>query len=244
MLKVDDPPQDAGHKLSINTGLVQGGTYLAGGAMGLSGGTMNYFTRLLQVPFGEVEPLAADVACGCDGLLLFPGLSGERAPYWKQHFNGAMIGLRLDHDHGHILRAVMEGTALRLRSLLKVLQDSGRPAAKIRIVGGNARWDLWNQIHADVTGLTLEKQETNEATLLGSAFFCLKALDPRQPHDTIQGRWMKTVTRYRPDPERKADYDRLWVIFDTFLRRNTPLFEQLDQFQMGIQPVAVNEALK
>ena len=106
--------EDPSCTLSINNGMAQG-SFLFGGAMGLSGGTLDRLAELLRVSPREVEDRIADLEPGSGGLLFLPGFTGERAPYWRERLTGSLIGLTLEHGTEHLLRAAMEGTAFRIR---------------------------------------------------------------------------------------------------------------------------------
>lgn len=115
-----------------------------------SGGMSLTWLEMLLAPEGGVPELlaaAAAVAPGADGLLFLPFLAGERGA-GATALPGAFVGLRREHQRGHLVRAVLEGVALELRRLSSVHHiDAGRPIA---VTGGGARSDLWVRILAAV----------------------------------------------------------------------------------------------
>ena len=118
MMSTPHPPYDPTHALSVNTGMVSG-SFLTGGALGLAGGTVKQMEKLLQTSMEDLEEKIENLPPGSEGLLFFPGLSGERSPYWRDSFTGGVIGLTMEHRAEHIFRAVMEGTSYRLLKLMK-----------------------------------------------------------------------------------------------------------------------------
>jgi xylulokinase len=222
-------PADPAGVLSTNTGMTAG-TFLTGGAMGLGAGALKRVAELLQVPLEAVPQQVAQRPPGAAGLLFFPGLTGERAPYWEPAVCGGMVGLRTHHDAGHILRAVMEGTAYRTLSLLKTLQQNGLNPVRLRVVGGGAAADAWNRIRCDVTGHIVEKPTVGEATLLGAAMFCRVAVDPAATLETLGRRWVTVDTRYEPDAAVHRRYRPMADLFDGFITANCRLYRQLARF--------------
>jgi len=219
---VDDPQQ----VLSTNTAMVPG-RYLAGGAMGMAGGAMMQFEKLLHTRIVNIEEKIARLAPGSEGLLVFPGISGERAPYWQENTGGGMIGLRRDHRPEHILRAIMESTAYRAYRLLNIMAQNGLDSESIRVVGGTAKNDVWNQIRADVWGRPVARPDISEATLLGTAMFCRSALEPALGLEEIARQWIRIAKRYDPDPKAHETYRKMSALFDELIESNADLFKAL-----------------
>ncbi|MCS6950813.1 MAG: FGGY family carbohydrate kinase, partial [bacterium] len=99
---------------------------------------------------------AEQVPAGSDGLLFLPYLSGERAPIWNPQAKGVFFGLQAHHTRAHLARAVLEGVACALGSILQLLREQGAAGQSVRVVGGGARNLLWMQILADMYGCPVE----------------------------------------------------------------------------------------
>ena len=67
MLKTEKLIYDKSSTLSINTGMVPG-SYVVGGAMGMSGGTLDRLFRLFNWNFKEIIERVKDIRPGADGL--------------------------------------------------------------------------------------------------------------------------------------------------------------------------------
>src|SRR5690242_2806990 len=81
------------------------------------------------MPYGELVAEAERWPPGVDGLRFLPYLSGERTPHADAGARAAFLGLRLDHDRGALVRAVLEGVAFGLRDSLELLAELGdRPS--------------------------------------------------------------------------------------------------------------------
>ncbi|MBX3065279.1 MAG: xylulokinase [Anaerolineae bacterium] len=87
--------------------------------------------------YTKLSALAASVNPGADGLLFLPYLIGERAPLNDPHASGAFIGLQLGHGVGHLARAVMEGVAFALRSILDVMTEMQLTPPEFLASGGD-----------------------------------------------------------------------------------------------------------
>ncbi|WP_249692339.1 FGGY family carbohydrate kinase [Stappia sp. WLB 29] len=114
--------------------------------------------------FEGMDTAARAVAAGSDGLLFHPYLNGERSPYWDPDLRASYVGLGFAHGPGHFVRALYEGIAYSLRDCLEVLRGLDMGFSTARLVGGGTRSELWQQIIADVTGLTIEIPREGDAS--------------------------------------------------------------------------------
>jgi xylulokinase len=121
------------------------------------------------MPYAELLAEAARWPPGVDGLRFLPYLSGERTPHADAGARAAFLGLRLDHDRGALVRAVLEGVAFGLRDSLELLAELGDRPSTGRVSGGGARSRLWLEIVATVLGLPLERMQVEEGSAYGAA---------------------------------------------------------------------------
>ncbi|MGH8905564.1 MAG: gluconokinase [Egibacteraceae bacterium] len=126
--------------------------------------------------YARFDELAAAVPPGADGLVCLPYLLGERAPLWDPDLRGAFVGLSVRHGQGHVLRALLEGVAFQLATVLELVEGLGHPVAALRADGGFTRSRLWLQIMADVLGRPLELARSVEGACRGAALLTLEAL--------------------------------------------------------------------
>ena len=230
MLYSRQAPRNPGQVLSVNSAMLPG-AYLVGGPLGLSGGCLQYFEQLLQTSAARLEKKITNLPPGSDGLLVLPGLTGERSPYWKEFLTGAIAGLTPNHKSEHYLRAVMEGCAFRVLKLLDILSQNQLHPRTLNLVGGGANLDVWNQIRSDICGLEIQKPLATEATCLGTALFCMAGLDKSRTLAEISGAWIKVAKRFKPDPKRTRRYKKLSHLFESYIETNTGVYQGLYKFK-------------
>ena len=149
------------------------GSFLVENPGFVSGGsTMWLSATVLGTSQADVFDHAAKVPAGSEGVLFLPTLCGATAPRWNDRVRGVFAGLSLNHDRGHLARAVLEGCAYALRDIVQRLDEMGLGGSEIRVVGGGARSPLWMQIKADVTAKPVRAVLTKEPTALGAAMLC------------------------------------------------------------------------
>lgn len=107
---------------------------------------------------------------GAGGVTLVPSFVAGAGPNRRWGTRGTLLGLGLATTPGQVYRAGLEGLSFQLGEALRILgRVTDFSPAGLRVVGGGARNDLWNQLRADVTGLPVTVTSGREATLLGAA---------------------------------------------------------------------------
>jgi xylulokinase len=135
-------------------------------------GSLRWFRDALAPgeEFGALAASAGEVEAATDGLFFLPYLSGERSPHPDPLARGAFVGLSLQHDRRHLVRAVLEGVAFGLRDGLDLMIAAGMPRpGQIRASGGGLASETWRQILADVLEAELVATSTTEGASFGAA---------------------------------------------------------------------------
>ena len=91
------------------------GLYSVGGAMAATGRAIDWFRGAIlgdAIPTAALLEEAATTPPGAAGVLFLPYLAGERSPLWDPTARGAFVGLSLAHGRGHLVRAIVEASAL------------------------------------------------------------------------------------------------------------------------------------
>ena len=163
-------------------------------------------------PHAILEQAATAVAPGADGLLFLPYLMGERSPVWDAEASGAFVGLNLFHTRAHLYRAVLEGVTLALRHNMQAgVQGAASLDARLVVVGGAARSDLWMQIIADTTGFPVWTIQEDVEAALGAARLAATGAGLAGPD--WEGDWITLAERAQPDSFRRPRYDTLFATY-------------------------------
>jgi xylulokinase len=212
--------------------------YFPTGTNQSAGGSFDWLERLLRGAteaddpgaarlYEQLTAAAAAVPPGARGLLFLPHLIGERSPYWNPIARGGFVGLTMSHGRAEMARAVLEGVALNLRSVLVAFQGLTTPIVAMRLIGGAARSPLWRQILADVYGLPiLLPRLLSEATSLGAAIAGGVAVG-LYPDYGIARRFVQVEEGEHPNPTKHAQYDDIYALFMDAYRAVEPLFPRL-----------------
>ncbi|TFG07278.1 MAG: hypothetical protein EU539_05325 [Promethearchaeota archaeon] len=119
-----------------------------------------------EISYEEMIKMAADVPVGCEGLLFYPYMLGERR---KENVlaRGCFYGLTINHKAAHLARSIMEGVALAIGKDVLNFRNLGVNINQVYCLGGATRNKLLYQIKADVMNLPQILTEEPEASLRG-----------------------------------------------------------------------------
>jgi xylulokinase len=194
------------------------GLFSVGGAMAATGRAIDWFRTEIVAGVDSTERLLEEAAAtppGADGALFLPYLAGERSPIWDPTARGAFVGLTLDHRRAHLTRAILEASALAIRHVAEPILAAGVRIDEMRVCGGPARSETWNQVKADVTGFTVAVPEVLETAVVGAAVLGAAGIGA-YPDVTAAIRGMTRVAhRLDPNPDNRALYD---AAFDAYVR--------------------------
>ncbi|KKM88790.1 hypothetical protein LCGC14_1255200 [marine sediment metagenome] len=122
-----------------------------------------------QDPYDLMTSEAEKSSIGANGLLLIPHFVGSGAPNWNPYARGVIFGLSLGHERRDLYRSVLEGVAYEIRKNIDVFKELGIQPKELKLTGGGSSSDYWNQIYADVLGITCVRNVIEESTSLGAA---------------------------------------------------------------------------
>jgi xylulokinase len=240
MTSTTHPILDPERRTLLNPHPVADG-WMVGGIMGTTGGALKWFaeTCCRDLPaidrYRILDAEAANVGVGARGVICLTGLTGERAPLWNPAARGVLFGLDLGHGRAEIVRAILEGVALGVRSVAEVLRESGADIRRIRVVGGGAASALWNQIRADAIGVPVERPSLTEGTATGIAVLAGLGvgvyLDLAEAARTIA----PVDAVYVPDPVRHQAYDALATVRQAVYAGACEPFSALNRWRVGTE---------
>jgi len=193
--------------------------FICGGAVNNGGNVLKWlFKSFLNITnpagndyyklFKEVESVKA----GTDGLLFLPYLNGERAPVWDERSCGVFFGIKDHHSNAHFLRAVLEGVCYSLNNILQIIESSTSPVIQINASGGFIHSKIWMQILADVTGKRIYLIQTEDASAIGAAIFCMKAMNIIKNYSSLQPGSSVII---EPDTNNHETYKKYDPVFKT-----------------------------
>ena len=158
--------------------------------------------------FEAVNRLAAQTPPGSHGLCAVPLLQGCGSRDWNPEARAIFAGFSLNSKRSDLPRALYEGIAAEIAKSIDALPESCRQAGYIDVAGGLSRADVYCRILADMTGRTLRRGDSAQATALGAYISAAVALgeyaDYRAAFKAVRGSGQADV--FAPDPETAEFY--------------------------------------
>lgn len=186
------------------------GTMQTGG-LAYSWGRQNMSDELLE--YEKLEALIQDSPVGAGGVLFLPYLMGERSPWYDLDARGAFLGLRMQTKYGDFYRAIMEGVAMNLNILLKVIKQKV-DISPIVVIGGGGKSHVWQQILADVFEQELSIPENVESgTSIGGAIIAGVGCGVFQDY-SVAKKFLKIEYVVKPRPECSEIYRNQQIKFE------------------------------
>jgi gluconokinase len=175
-----------------------------GGALNDGGSLFDWLRGTLQLPdLASEEQSLASMQPDAHGLTVLPLWGGERNPGWADDARGAIVGLRLGTRPLDIVRACLEGVALRFAEIDRRLL-AALPEARELIATGGAllHSPAWMHIIADVLGRPVLASAEGEASSRGAALLGLESIGALST--SIEALAPVTTRRFEP----LAEYTR------------------------------------
>jgi xylulokinase len=192
------------------------GLYSVGGAMAATGRAIDWFRTQIVAGVDSTEVLleeAAAMSPGADGVLFLPYLAGERSPIWDPGARGAFVGLTLDHRRGHLTRAILEASAFAIRHVAEPILAAGVAVEEMRVCGGPARSETWNQVKADVTGFAVAVPAVLETAVVGAAALGATGLGAYPDVGSAIRGMTRVAHHLEPRAEHRDRYDRAFEAY-------------------------------
>jgi xylulokinase len=142
------------------------------GVMLSAAGSLQWYRDTIapELSFEALIEEARQLPPGSEGLFFLPYLTGERTPHPDPYARGAWVGLTIRHERAHMTRAVLEGVAYGLKDSFELIRGAGLGSIdQVRVSGGGAKSQLWQQILADCLGVELVTVNTTEGAAFGAA---------------------------------------------------------------------------
>ncbi len=163
-----------------------------------------------QDPYEVITAEAEKSPIGAKGLIFIPHLVGAGAPHWDPYAKGIVYGLALGHERRDLYRAVLEGVAYEIKKNIDVFKELGIEPKELLLTGGGSRSDLWNQIYADVLGITCVRNIIEEATSLGAAILAASGAGLFPDIAKAAENLCKVDKKWIPNENRHAFYNKLY----------------------------------
>lgn len=154
----------------------------------------------------------AQVAPGCDGLIVTHWLNGEPPPLAK-NAKSVFFNVTEQHQRQHFVRAMLESICYsHRRSLEKYIAQHGYPPKQISVVGGGACSDVWMQMMADILKMPVRVPDNPRYVgTMGSYYCALIGLGIKQDFSDLSRQDGGKI--FTPNAANAEVYDKMFGIY-------------------------------
>ncbi len=230
---------DVKHQALLTARMVPAGLWYTIGYINGGGLNLQWFRDMLRgiagdaaLDYRQLDRWAAEVEPGARGLFFVPHLGGRVCPN-QPDVRGAWIGLTWTHSLAHAYRALLESVAYEYAIYLSIQRELAPEATlyQVRVVGGGARSDLWNQIKADVLGIPYVRLNRADVGALGTAILAGYGVGVFADWEEAVRRFVHEVQRFEPDPEVTRRYAARAAFYRALLEEHIALWQHLAEVQ-------------
>lgn len=217
---------------AVNPGLT-----LFDAPMAYTGASLNWFRNqfgctenLIAGQVGEdvfdlLTRTARDTRPGANGLMYLPYMGNSLAPNWNPSAKGIFFGATIGSTKGDWVRALLEGVAYDLYSNVEIALASGAAIDVMTVNGGPTKSRFWNQITADVTGISLELTNIGEAEPLGDCILAARGAGIYSSLTEPVKDIVRIVGKVEPDMENHKMYMEFFQIWKRIYKK---LLEEME----------------
>jgi glycerol kinase len=187
-------------------------TYELEGVVFHSGQTIQYLRDRLRMiqDASETEAIARELD-DTGGVYFVPAFQGLCAPHWDREAKAAIVGITLETETKHIVRAALESIAYQTKDNVEALLKGGEDVLSLRVDGGAVRNDELCQFQADILGIPVERPHGLERTGLGVAYLAGIAPGVWTDMDEVARGWTPERTfEPRMSEDRRDELYRGW----------------------------------
>ena len=180
-----------------------------------------------ELDFEQLNEEAAAVEVGSDGLTFLPYLYGERTPHADADARGVFFGISGKHKRGHFIRSVMEGVSFALKDSLELIKARGVEIEEVRLIGGGAKSELWQQITADIFDETISLLNIEQGPAFGAAIIAGVGVGVFSDFESIVEELVEVVKTVEPVPENVKTYNKNYKIYQNLYNDLKDRFKDL-----------------
>ncbi len=207
-------------------------TWYGLGAVLHAGSTLNWFRRNFaeNSSYDELSEMASHVKPGCEGLVFFPCMGGERTPYLDSETRGMFVGMSMSHSKEHFARAIMEGVSFAMKNSIEIMNQMYGESGQLICAGGGVKNPVWAQMQADIYGREIEVSNISEQACLGAAIVASVGCGAFQDLESAcEAMIQKEHLIIRPNLENTKKYETLYrEIYSQLYLQNKELFHKMN----------------
>ncbi|WP_371185785.1 glycerol kinase GlpK [Thalassotalea maritima] len=169
-------------------------TYALEGSIFIAGAAVQWMRDNLKLfeNAADTEQLA-DLAHNEHGVYFVPAFTGLGAPYWDPDARGAILGLTRATGINEIVCASIQSVGYQTKDLMLAVAKDGIDIHTMRVDGGMADNNWFNQFLSDILAVDIDRPHTIETSALGVAYLAGLQAGVFESLEHIQQLWQTNM---------------------------------------------------
>lgn len=215
--------------------------FLIGASNNLGGGIIEWFKQAFYDETDKnvyyiMENNAHQISMGSNGIVFLPYLLGERSPFKSPNARGVFFGIDRRSTIKEFSRAVFESTAYVSNDLLQLITSNGIEVDSMSVSGGLARFDLINQIKADVTNKQIKVIENFESTSVGAFILMVLSLKKYSSIEEAASKIIRIRKIINPSETNHRIYSEFFDFYKSLNEKLMPVYDNHLHLRDQVQP--------
>lgn len=192
------------------------GLYGAMATLISAGSGLKWYRNLIGEDYSALDAGAAERRDRAGDLFFAPYLAGAGFPHTGEELS-RLVGLKLSHDRYDIARALMEGVAFEVRTVLDEYEKLGCPVQTLYMTGRTAHSSLWRGLVRDITGCEILVSDEADTCCVGAAMIAMRGIGA-YPDLASAAKGMSKITLCdKPQAENVAFYRKKYQRYQAIL---------------------------
>jgi len=174
--------------------------------------------------WGELSREVVNVKPCSEGVVVFPFIGGERFPYRDPYLRFTVLGIGINHEKKHIVKASFEGVGYILKTIIKALEENNIRLLELHCGGGGCRVGELLKTISNICCKNIVVYEENiakMASIYGTTVIALKALGYINNIDSAK---IEIIDRGRVDTIKPREdlcktYSKCYELFEELLKK-------------------------
>lgn len=175
-----------------------------------------YSEEMKQATVQDIDPYdimvaqAQAIPIGADGLIMLPHLMGAGSPEFNPEAKGVFAGVKMGMNKGHFTRAILESVVCMIHRNIQIMMEQGISIREINVLGGGSKSELWVQMLANMTGISVNTLMISDNAATGAALLAGVGVGVFNDLNEACRCTVKSQTRFEPDSLEHEQYQKVY----------------------------------
>lgn len=193
-----------------------------------SGMSLDWFAKLSETDFRELDEKVAALEPGSDGLMAIGHFGGSGMPL-DGDLKGMWMGFDWSHRKEHFYRALLESYCFDFKLTMDCIEAMypEHSIDRVSMIGGGVKSRVWSRMNADVMNKTYMKLSRDDVAMWGAAILAGNAVGIYPDMRKTALEHVSFGDSFAPDAAVHEAYKPHVALYGQFVKELSPYFRRL-----------------